>query len=240
MYSRKFKLAITVCILAFVAVVFMFSPFFHVQEIIVSGYSAVSRDEIAQRIEADSSTNLLFFNTRAARRRVLENLYIAEVNFQRDLPGRLYVQVRERRLAAFVEHAPGSFLYIDEQGRVLEVRSNITQQRPIVEGLNFTRFTLGEILDVADRTAFNIVTQYAQHIYRHGLICRVSHIDVSDTNNTRILVGYVEFNVGGIRDAEMKVRIIAGILDEMPEAELARGFVDLRETNGEFIFEILT
>ena len=245
MFSRKFKIAIIACVLAFISVVFMFSPFFYMQEIIISGYGTVSRSELTERIGADLTTNLLFFNTRSARRRVLENLYISEVTFRRDLPGRLYVNVRERRLAAFVEHAPGSFLYIDEQGRVLEVRSFTNQSLPIVEGLNFTRFTLGEVLEVADSTAFRIVTEYARLLYRHGLVYRVSHINVSDTANTRILVGNVEFNVGGISDAEMKVRIIAGMLDEMPEAELARGLVDLRnvdlrETRGEFIFEILT
>ena len=245
MHSRKFKLAVVVGILAFAAVIFMFSPFFHLSEIVISGYNTVSRREIEERIGADFTTNLLFFNTGAARRRAMENLYIADVTFRRDLPGRLYVQVRERRLAAFVEHTPGSFLYIDEQGRVLEVRPFTAQPLPIVEGLNFTRFALGELLEVADSTAFNIVTLYAQLIYRHGLACRVTHINVSDTANTRILVGHVEFNVGGLRDAEMKVRIIVGMLDEMPEIEHVHAIVDLRnvdlrETRGEFIFEILT
>ena len=228
-----------ICLLAFVAVVFMFSPFFRLQEIIISGYNTVSRTEIQNRIYAGETANLLFFNTRAARRRLTENLYISDVAFTRSLPGRLYVHVNERRLAAYVEHTPGSFLFIDEEGRVLEVRPFTTQPLPIVEGLNFTRFALGEILEVPDRTAFNIVTQYAQLLYRHGLVSQVSHIDVSDTANTRILVGYVEFNVGGLRDAEAKVRIIAGIMDEMPEADLARGFVDLRELWGEYFFEIL-
>ena len=240
MFSRKFKIAIAVCILAFAAVMFMFSPFFYMQEIIISGYGIVSRSELQERIGADLTTNLLFFNTGQARRRVLENLYIADATFRRDLPGRLYVNVRERRLAAFVEHTPGSFLYIDEQGRVLEIRPFTNQSLPIVVGLNFTRFALGEVLEVDDSTAFRIVTEYARLLYRHGLVCRVSHINVSDTANTRILVGNVEFNVGGLRDAEMKVRAIVGMLDEMPEAELARGLVDIREIREEFIFKILT
>ena len=245
MHSRKFKIAIVIGVLAFAVVIFLFSPFFNIQEIIISGYNTVSRRELEERIGADLTTNLLFFNTRTARYRIMENLYVADVSFTRDLPGRLYVQVRERRLAAFVEHTPGSFLYIDEQGRVLEVRPFTNQPLPMVEGLNFSRFTLGEVLDVADSAAFNIVTQYAQLIYRHGLACRVTHINVADTANTRILVGHIEFNVGGLIDAEMKVRIIAGILDEMPESEHVRGLVDIsnvdfRETRGEFIFEILT
>ena len=240
MYNRKFKIALIIGAIAFTAVVFMFSPFFYLREIIITGDNTVSQSEITGRLEVSPSTNLLFFNTRTARRRVMENLYIADVSFRRDLPGRLYVQVRERRLAAYVQHSPGSFLYIDEQGRVLEVRSVTSGRLPIVEGLDFTRWSLGEILEVPDSNAFNIVTLYAQLIYRHNLVCRVTHINVSDTANTRILVGNIEFNVGGIIDAEVKVSIIAGILTEMPEVELARGIVDLREIRGEYFFEILT
>ena len=240
MYNRKFIITIIICVMAFSAVVFMFSPFFYIRDIVTSGENAVSRTEILDRLETDSTTNLLFFNTRAARNRIMENLYVADVNFRKEFPGRLHVQVRERRLASYVEHTPGSFLYIDEEGRVLEVRPFISQQLPIVEGLNFTRFALGEILEVPDANAFNIATLYARLLYRHDLVSRVTHINVSDTENTRILVGYIEFNVGGLTGAEARVRIIAGILAEMPEAEFARGFVDLRETRGEYFFEILT
>ncbi|MCL2378825.1 MAG: FtsQ-type POTRA domain-containing protein [Defluviitaleaceae bacterium] len=240
MHNRKFVTLIIICVIAFSAVVFLFSPFFYMGEIIISGDNIITQNEIMERLEVSPTTSLLFFNTRAARSRVTKNLYVADVNFRRSLPGRLYVQIRERRLAAYVEHTPGSFLYIDEQGRVLEVRSFTSGTRPIVVGLNFTRFALGEVLEVPNADAFAIATEYAQHIYHHGLISSVTYIDVSDTANTRILVGYIEFNVGGKNDAESRVRVIAGILTEMPDVEFARGFVDLRETRGEYFFEILT
>jgi len=221
----------------------MFSPFFYLDEIIISGNNTVAQDEIRDRLGADRTTNILFFNLNSARRRIMENLYINNIVFTRSLPGRLYVEVRERRLAAYVEQSPGTFLFLDDQGRVLEVRSSVTQPLPIIEGLNFTHFALGEVLEVPDRTAFNIMTHYAHLVYRHGLVCRVTYINVSDTSNTRILVGYVEFNVGCLQDAEAKVRIIAGMLDEIPEVETIRGFVDLRDISGdrgEFFFTILT
>jgi len=240
MKNNKFVVAILIGAIAFIAVIFMFSPFFFMNEIVFSGDNVVSQGELVERLEVDSTTNLLFFNTRAARTRLMENLYIADASFRKELPGTLHVHVRERRLAAYVEHAPGSFLYIDEQGRVLEVRHFTSGTRPVVVGLNFNRFALGEVLEVPDAAAFAIATEYALHIYRHGLISRVTYIDVSDIANTRILVGYIEFNVGNKTDAESRVRVIAGILAEMPDVEFARGFVDLREIRGEYFFEILT
>jgi len=243
MKSRKLKWAMIICTFSFALVLFLFSPFFNANDIVITGNNIVSEAEIRERMDISSTTNLLFYNQTAARCHLMENHYIAEVTFTRSLPGRLYIHVWERRLAAYIEQSPGTFLYIDDQGRVLEVRSTTSQALPIIEGLSFTRFALGEILDVPDSAAFNIVTQYSQLLYRHGLASRVTHINVSDTANTRILFGYVEFNVGGLRDSETKVRIIAGILDEMPEPELARGFVDLRDIHserGEFFFVILT
>jgi len=240
MYSRKFKAALIVCGIAFGAVLFLLSPFFHVTEVIISGLSAVDRDEVYERLEIENNTNVLFFNQRAARDRIMENLYVSNVEFTRNMGGRLYVEVHERRLAAFIEHMPGTFLYIDELGRVLEVRTGMSQPLPLIVGLNFTHFTLGEVLEVPDRTAFNIVSVYAQLLYRHGLVGRVTYVNVSDTANTRILVGYLEFNIGDARDAEDKVRNIVGILDAIPDAERTRGFVDLRDNSTEFFLTILT
>jgi len=240
MHSRRFKTTIIICVIAFSAVVFMFSPFFYMREITITGENIVTHSEITQRLGVDYTTNLLFFNTRTARERLMENLYISDVTFTRELPGRLYVNIRERRLAAYVQQSPSNFLYIDENGRVLEVRQFTSGTRPIVVGLNFTGFALGEVLEVPDASAFAIATEYALHIYNHDLVSRVTYIDVSDIENTRILVGYIEFNVGGKADAESRVRIIAGILAEMPDVEFARGFVDLRVTRGEYFFEILT
>jgi len=241
MHNRKFVTTIIVCIVAFVVVVFMFSPVFYVRDIIISGDDVVTRREITERIEVDLTTNLLFFNAGSARSRLMENLYIAEVNFRRDLPGRrLYVDVRERRLAAYVEHTPGSFLYIDEQGRVLEVRQYTSGTRPVVVGLSFTLFARGEILEVPDANAFAVATEYALHIYNHGLINHVTYIDVSDISNIRIVVGNIEFNVGSVNIAESRVRVIAGMLPEIPDIEFARGFVDLSEIRGQYFFEIIT
>ena len=240
MLSRRFKIVLALCVLTFAATLFMFSSFFYAREINISGNNTVSREEILERVGADFTTNLLFFNFNAARNRVVENLYIADVIFTRDLPGRLHIEVRERRVAAFVEHTPGSFLYIDEHGRVLEIRPAINQPLPIVTGLNFTRFALGEVLEVPDRTAFTIVTRYSQIIYRHDLAGRVTNIDVSDTENTRIFIGDVEFNVGGIHDADAKIRDIVGLLPQLDEAGLTRGYVDIRQIRDVYFFEITT
>jgi hypothetical protein len=236
----RFKLTLVLCGVLLALLLFLVSPFFGAAEIVIIGNTTVSRTEIEGRLDVAAGDNILILNTAAARRRIMENLYIDRVSFSRALPGRLYVTVRERRLIAYIEHTPGSFLFIDEAGRVLEVRTFFTEPLPVVTGLVFDSFQLGAVLDVPNRAAFSIVAQYAQSLQRHGLATLVTHIDVSDVYNTRILFPNIEFNVGDAHNADEKVRVMVEILLNLPPMAAYRGFTDLRELTGQYFFSLLT
>ncbi|MCL2456918.1 MAG: FtsQ-type POTRA domain-containing protein [Defluviitaleaceae bacterium] len=241
-YSRRvrvrFIFAAFICSITTVILIFLFSPFFYVETVIVNGNFRVSQQEINDFLEINEKTHLLLYNTRAAKKRFLQNTYVENVEFERVLPGRLYVNVEERRLTAFFEHSVGSFLFLDDFGRVLEVKTFFTEPLPILVGLQFTRFQIGEVLEVPDSAAFNVIVQYAQLLNQHGLIEKVSHINVNDSANIRIIVRNKEFNVGGVANADEKIRTIAAVLETMPNADLIPGFMDLREVRKEYFFEI--
>jgi len=239
MNNFKFRIAAAIGIVALAGVLFLVSPYFDISEVVVSGNNKVGQTEILANLNASGSSNLLFFNTSAARQRIMQNLYIGDVTFEKVLPGRLYVTVHERRLTAYIEHMPGSFLYLDDFGRVLEVRSYFTEPLPVLIGIPFTRFRLGDVLEVADAVSFSTVVQYAQLLNQHELINRVSHMNVSDSSNIRITIGYKEFNVGDSLGADEKIRTIAAILQEMPNAEMMRGFANIRQGQSQHFFEIL-
>jgi len=235
----KFRIAIAVSAMALAAILFLVSPYFFVQEVIITGYSRVPRQEINNRLGISASTNLLFFNTNAARHRLMENLFIGHVTFERTLPNRLHVQVHERRLTAYFEHSPGSFLFLDDMGRVLDVRTYFTEPLPMLGGLRLNHFQLGEILDVPDTASFGAVVQYAQLLYFHGLIDRVTHLNVSDPQNIRIMVNHLEFNVGNVHGADEKVRTIVEILNNLPNADMIRGTIPMREISNEYFLKII-
>jgi len=238
--KTRFLLAAAVCLFSLVVLIFLFSPFFHINEVHIFGNFRITDEEIGTRLNAQDGSHLLLFNTRRAAERVMENRYISAVEFDRIMPGRLHVYVTERRLTAFVEHMPGSFLYLDDSGRVLEIRSYTNEPLPVLVGLQFTRFQLGEIIEVPDPAAFGTVVLYTQLLSSHGLIDQVTRMSVGDTSNIRITMHNIEFNVGGGTNADEKVRTMAAILDAMPNLGIVPGFVDLRDlSRGWFPFGIL-
>jgi len=239
MRSLKFKIALCFGIFALCVVLFLASPYFNVSEIVISGNQNVSEAEILAKLDFGSNTNILFANMSAASRRVLENFHIGDVSIERELPGRLNITVQERRVVAYIEHMPGSFLFIDDQGRVIEVRSYFTEPLPVLEGVQFNRFVLGEVLDVPETYSFRTVVLYAQLLNQHNLINQVSHMIVSDPYNIRIMIGNIEFNVGDAIGADEKIRTIVAILDSLPNPENMRGFAYIGHNQNEHFFVIL-
>jgi len=237
--DKKFKWAFTIGGIAVFFVLVMVSPIFFIYDIVIEGNSRVSDSDIRSRLNISATSNIFLFDTIAARERILGNFYIADVSFTREPPGRLHVTVLERRLSAYVEHMPGSFLFLDDHGRVLEVSGNITETLPILEGLQFTRFQIGEILEVPDHVDFAKIVHYTQLLVAYELIANVTYINVADPMNLRILVGHKEFHLGGISNADEKVRTMAAILAELPADGTVRGSLDLREVRGEYFFSIL-
>jgi len=236
----KFKATLIIAGAMLAAVLFLVSPFFHVDEVIVLGNSRVNDADILNRLNISNTSNILLLDTAAARQRIMGNLFIGDVSFRRDLPRRLYVTVHERRASAYVQHAPGTFLVLDDAGRVVEIRSQKREALPLLEGLPINRFQLGELLEAANETDFVAVVQYTQLLTIHDLIHRITHIDVSDPDNIRILVDYTEFHMGsGVADADMKVRTIVAVLEEKPDANLRRGIFHMRSITSDFFFEIL-
>lgn len=237
--NRKFKILLAVCGTAFMAVLFMFSPFFYMKEVSVKGCERIPVSEVLERSGVNGTTNVLLLNTAQTRARLMENMYIDDVVFERRLPGQLIITIRERHLSGYVEYMQGKFLYIDENGRVLEINSYYTEKLPVVSGLKFDKVRLGDLLDVEDKTAFKTVVSYARLFNKHQMTDQVSRIDMSDSSNTRIHLYHIEFNVGDGKNAEEKVRTIKEIIEKLPNSEVLKGFVDLKEIREHYFLKIL-
>ena len=236
--SKLLIAAAGVFILALLILVFLASPMFHIAHVIIEGNMRTPDEEIIGRMRVHATSNLVFFGTRAARSRLMENFFIGDVTFRRELPNILHVYIEERRLMGYVEHL-GFYLYLDDFGRVVDIRSYMDDPRPLLTGLHIRSFQMGERIDVPETVALHAVVHYSLLLYHHDLIERVTHMDVSDTNNIRILVNYWEFNVGGVMGADEKLRVMIAMLEAMPDEDMMRGFTDLRNLGSHFFFEIL-
>ena len=233
--NQRYVLVGVVAVLAIAAI--LFSPLFAAKEIRVDGNVHFTPSEIAEKIGFATGDNIIFFGTGKAENVLEEEPYIADAKVSRKLPDVLVVSLTERKVRGYVPYM-GSYLYIDEDGLVLDIQDAYYESLPEVKGLDFSYFVLGEVLPVENEAALVAVLQMSQMIKKYELLDIVVQMDVSDPEDIYLNVNKVSIHIGRMADSDQKIRIMAEIVKTIPAED--RGTLDLSDLTKPIVFQYLT
>ncbi len=215
----------------------MVSPAFQMKTLVVSGIDKYTKQEISSVIALQEGDNILLFNQKKAIELLEQNPYIADATIEKNLPDTVKITIVERKIRGYVPYM-GAYLYIDEEGRVLETRETYYEALPEVKGLKFTNFQLGEVLAVENKEALTVVLQVSQIVKKYEMLNDVLEIHVHDLNAIKIYMQGVEIILGDIENLEQKMRIMAEVMKNIPDGD--RGRLDLSDLDKPIIFQYLT
>ena len=235
-FSIKFFLLLVILSLAAFAV--LASPIFLVKDIKVTGdlYKYTS-EEVCAIAKIDENTNIFTVTKWKLTDNLKESPYIESVEIKKELPSRVCINIVERRVRGYVPYM-GSYLYIDESGRILEVADFFTEALPIVQGLEFKSFQLGEKIDADNAEALDVVVVISQIMTKYELLDMIVTINVSDLNNIVARINKVDVNLGTVSDCDEKIRTMAAIVREIPKDDI--GTLDLSDLSKPLVFKYLT
>lgn len=115
------------------------SKIFNVRHIIVEGNQRVSKERILKLSGISSDSNILKISTRAAEKRIMEEVWLKKVQVTRQFPLDITISVGERQPLAVVS-VKGNFLLVDEEGKILRSeRSNIFPGFAVIGDLSSLR-----------------------------------------------------------------------------------------------------
>ena len=176
-------------------------PVFNIKSIEISGNENLSKEQIESML-----------NT--ALKNIKSNNYVEEVSIHRKLPSTITVNIKEYKLRAYVPYM-GSYLYINDYGRILDTQKTFKKQLPVVEGLKFNQFTLGEVLQVDNPSAFDTVVQLSKLFEKDQLLNTIVQVDVSDENDIHFYVGKIDVEFGSFDDANKKLLTLNEVLKQL-------------------------
>jgi len=215
----------------------LFSPLFEAKTIIYEGNEHFSDSEIASMIGISAGDNVILFDRTKAENMLKSAPYIAEANITMKLPDTLIVRVAERKVRGYVPYM-GAYLYIDEEGRVLETQDAYYETLPEVKGLKFDSFKVGEILPVDDDEALLAILQMSQMMRKYELLDIVVAIDVSNPRDIYAYVNQVTIYLGELENGDQKIRVMAEIVKTIAPED--RGVLDLSDLSKPLVFQYLT
>lgn len=224
------------CVLAGICA-FLVSPVFTIKNIEITEMEKYTKDEICEMVNIKEGMNMFLFNRFYAMKTLKSNTYIESAKISYKLPATIAITIDERKVRGYVPYM-GSYLYIDEEGRVLEVSSEMNRALPVVYGLNFSSFTLGEKIEAENKEAFDIMVNIAYLMSKYELLDMVVKIDVSNPDKILAYVNKVEVNLGDMSNGDRKIRTMAEVIKNINEND--RGSLDLSDLSKPIIFKYLT
>lgn len=175
-----------------VAIILIFvSGAFDISEIIVEGNNYISKEQIISFSEIEMNTNIFSVSKKDVYQKIKENAYIDDVRIKKVFPNKIKLIVKERKKAYRVSIASG-FIYIDNQGYVLEI-ANFSAELPILMGLStdLTNVKPNSRLNNEDLKKMNMVIKIMDVANSNNFEKLITKIDISDSSNYTIYLDTV-------------------------------------------------
>ncbi len=232
--NGSYSIFFAVAFIALVLILLLISPVFNVAKVTITGNSVLSEEYIKEKMGINNSINFFTYNTGKAKKRLLESSpychYVEKITIKRIFPDKLQINIEERRLSGFVEYLGTNYLYIDDNGRVLEIASFFDKKLPVVVGLKFSEFTLGKKLKVENEGSFDIVVTLAQLFNKYEMQDDIIKVDVTKEDDIHLFINKIDVLFGDSIDADEKIRTIKVIMEKYKDIEV-NAYLDIKNIN---------
>ena len=132
-YTKILKWTSFFIIIIGVIVFAMVSPIFNIKEIEVLGTETLTEQKIISLSNINMDENLFKINKKEIKNNIKTNGYVEDVKIKRSIPNKVKIIIEERTPSFVVEYGSG-YVYLNNQGYILEINSNKIEV-PILLGL---------------------------------------------------------------------------------------------------------
>lgn len=223
----RFKYVVLLFIICIFTAFFLASSFFQIKFIAVNGNKNVTREEIIKLSSIYYGENIFRINKRNSMKSIFQNPYVKMIKIRRGIPNKVEIDIIEREIMAYVPYV-GSYLNIDEEGMILEIDPAIKHpELPVVKGLKFETFKVGEYLDIENKEQFSTTTELIKEIKNAGILNLISEIDVSSQSNIKFkLKNGIKANLGDGEDMNYKISFAKSIIEDVTKQNL-KGTIEM-------------
>ena len=224
---KTFKYILFLLLLVFIAAFLMTSSLFNIRTINVTGNNRVSQQEIIRLSGLSYQQNIFRINSKETMKNIFQSPYVEKIKIRRGLPNIINVDIIEREPLVLVPYV-GSYLFVDSQGIVVEINSSISDMKlPVIKGLKFNTFKLGEEIKVENKLQLTSVIKLINEIKKVGIIQEIAEINTENILNLELKTkSGIKINLGDDSNINMKIPLAKAILQDLNSKNL-KGTVEM-------------
>jgi cell division protein FtsQ len=218
--ARKNTVTVNLILIILIVAVGLMTPVFGVSTFEVNGVRILSEEKIIDASGIKDGANIFLFRTSVIEKKIRELSFVENVKVKRTLPGKVIIDVEERKPVAQVACGESLFIVIDSFGIILDTTNeSLKYAVPLISDISVSQFQVGKRIAVSDGDAFEELMRISNELYENMLLDRVKRI-YSDVNGAKIEVeGGIVCEIGGGDNIPYRIKFIGKAIASVPKGK---------------------
>lgn len=198
----------------------LFTPFFNVKELSVSGNETIPDSELIESSGIVFGTNIFRVNKRAVKDNIKKNPIVDNIKVKRRIPGRIDLIVEETAPQLIVPYMTG-FVVIDENAKVLMLCDEFPELSiPKVSGIEVSEAKICKKLVPVDEVSFEMIMDCVRHFHKFDAVKYFRSMDFTNLSNfTAVTHEGVKVIFGKMEELEYKIKFMQSVMPNVDKAE---------------------
>lgn len=199
---------------------------FNIKQVEIQGNRKITKTSLVKSAQVEFGENIFYFNSNKAKKSILENPYILEAKVKRVLPDKIHITVEER-IAEFYLTNKNLYYIINDEGVLLETRSNIEGMKLVeLKGMDLTGIQLGGEVNCDDERKYKIIKELSQLIKNNTSNLRIKEYNFEDITDMYLYINDMKVMMGTFENIEDKINKAINIIINR-ELEEMTGYIDV-------------
>lgn len=215
--KRKARLILAMIILVIggINAYLLTSPSFKIQEISVKGNEQLSNQEIIQLAEVKNGDNIFSKLGIVMKVRLKQNGYIEDAQINKIYLNRIEIRVKERQKQFQIKMGTEGYIYIDEQGYLLEYATD-KLEIPTIIGMDITQANLETMhrLGEKDLNKMENILQIREECKKIEIADKITQLQVKDEYIVSLENDGITINLGDASNLKNRIYYVSAILKQ--------------------------
>lgn len=217
--NNFFKFILLLLLISLVIVLSLKTNFFVINDIKVIGNNNIPKDILIKASSINIGENTFKISTSTGIDNIKKLPYTKEVKIIRKFPKGIVIEIVERKEIAQIKDI-SSFILIDNEGHILDVKDIQKENLPIIVGFKIKNKNLGE--DVFAKVDSKLNIEFIREGYSIGLLQRIKDVDMADNNNINItLIDDVGVAFGTLDNVIYKLNLLDTVLKDIKKRKVS-------------------
>lgn len=228
--KRRFMFLVFLVLVA-TCVYFIFrTSIFNINEVIVKGNEQIETEKVILASGIEKGINIFKLNKSAVIENIKMHPYVKEVRVFRKLPDKIVIDIVERK-EAFIVKTMNTFVYVDEEGIILNVlseKNNLDISE--LNGFSINNVIIGNNLKLEDEISTSDILNFIDRCSKASILNQISIIKKDKEDELVItLKNGINIEFGNLKEIEHKLAFIKSILEDLKLKGINKGKISFNK-----------